>query len=121
LESTSGKQRMAHWFDCYEVEDGAVVVRVHVQPRAGRTAVVGRHGHALKLRVAAPPVDHRANDAVVALLADMVDIAPAAVTLVSGEKSRVKRFRLTGVDGDTMEQAIDVAIERPDEGRVRRR
>jgi uncharacterized protein len=112
---------MAHWSDCYAVEDDAVVVRVHVQPRAGRTAVVGRHGHALKLRVGAPPVDNRANDAVVALLAELAGVPTSAVKLVSGDRSRVKRFRLAGVDADTIEQAIDVAVERPDEGRARRR
>jgi uncharacterized protein (TIGR00251 family) len=111
---------MAHWFDCYDVEDDAVVVRVHVQPRAGRTAVVGRHGNALKLRVAAPPVDNRANDTVAALLADVFGVAPAAVTLVSGDRSRIKRFRLAGVDTETIEQAIDVAVERPDQGRAPR-
>jgi len=112
---------MANWSDCYDVEKDAVVVNVHVQPRAGRTAVVGRHGHALKLRVAAPPVDNRANEAVTELLADLSGVAKSAVSQVSGEKSRIKRFRLKGADPEVFERAIDSAVERADEGSYRRR
>ena len=55
--------------DLYAIDGDAVVIAVHVQPRAGRSAVLGREGHALKLRVAAPPVDDRANEAARSLLA----------------------------------------------------
>jgi hypothetical protein len=109
------------WSGCYEVADDSVVLRVHVQPRAGRTAVVGRHGDALRLRVAAPPAGGRANDAVAALLAEVAGIDRGAVTLVSGERSRVKRFRLAGVDAERLEQGIEVSAERQDDGRRRRR
>jgi uncharacterized protein (TIGR00251 family) len=112
---------MAHWSDCFDVEKDAIVVNVHVQPRAGRTAVVGRHGHALKLQVGAPPVDNRANRAVTDLLADLSGIAGSAVSQVSGEKSRVKRFRLAGADPEVFERAIDAAVERAEEGSHRRR
>ena len=71
-----------------------MVISVHVQPGAGRSAVVGRHGQAVKVRVAAPPVDDRANEATVALLATTLDVAPGAVALVSGDTSRLKRFRV---------------------------
>ena len=54
--------------------DGGVVLAVHVQPGAGRTEVVGRHGDALKLRVAAPPTGNRANDAVVELVAKPMEM-----------------------------------------------
>jgi uncharacterized protein len=102
---------MARWTDTYTVERDAVVLRVHVQPSAGRTAIVGRHGEAVKLRVAAPPVDDRANVAVSELLADLFGIKAADVALVSGEKSRVKRFRLKGVDVDTFDARLDAAVE----------
>jgi uncharacterized protein (TIGR00251 family) len=87
-----------------------VVLAVHVQPRAGRTAVVGRHGDALKLRIAAPPLDDRANEATVALIAELLDVAPSAVELTSGARSRVKRLRVSGVDRDTAVERVEVAL-----------
>jgi uncharacterized protein (TIGR00251 family) len=102
---------MAHWNACYDIERDAVVLHVHVQPGAGRTTVVGRHGDAVKLRVAAPPVDDRANTAVTELLADLFGIKESAVELVSGAKSRVKRFRLRGVDVETLDARLDTAVD----------
>jgi uncharacterized protein len=112
---------MTRWSDCYDIESDAVVLHVHVQPRAGRTAVVGRHGDALKLRIAAPPVDDRANAAAAELLAEMAGLAPSAVTLVSGGRSRMKRFRLRGVAPPALEVAIEAALVTPGRpGRARR-
>jgi len=82
-----------------------------VQPGAGRTAVVGRHGDALKLRVAAPPENGRANDACVALLADLTGVEPTAIELVGGATSRAKRFKLTSVEVDDVVQRLDLALD----------
>jgi uncharacterized protein (TIGR00251 family) len=103
---------MARWTGTYVVErDDAVVLHVHVQPSAGRTAVVGRHGDAVKVRVAAPPVDDRANVAVAELLAELFGIPRADVELVAGGKSRVKRFRLRGVDLEGLDDRLDAAVD----------
>ncbi|HEX7166927.1 MAG TPA: DUF167 domain-containing protein [Acidimicrobiales bacterium] len=98
--------------DLFEVAgDGSLVLRVHVQPGAGRTAVVGRHGDALKVKVAAPPEQGRANDACVALVAQIAGVKPAAVELVSGASSRSKRFKVTGLEPDELGAALDRALE----------
>ena len=88
--------------DLYAIDGDAVVIAVHVQPRAGRSAVLGREGHALKLRVAAPPVDDRANEAARSLLAAELGIPPSAIELAAGARSRQKRFRLRGIDHDEL-------------------
>jgi uncharacterized protein (TIGR00251 family) len=77
--------------------DGGVVITVHVQPRAGRTQITGRHGDALKIRVAAPPVEGRATEAARVALAEALRVAPATVRLLTGESSRLKRFRVDGL------------------------
>jgi uncharacterized protein (TIGR00251 family) len=81
-----------------EDDQGEIVLRIHVQPGAGRTAVVGRHGDALKLRVGAPPEGGRANEAVAALLATTFGVPAATVALVSGASSRTKRYRIGPLD-----------------------
>jgi uncharacterized protein len=100
--------------DLFEVSDadgGVVVLHVHVQPGAGRTAVVGRHGDALKVRVAAPPTGGRANEACVALLAETFGVPAASISLSSGASSRMKRFRLEGVDLDEFRVRVERAVE----------
>jgi uncharacterized protein (TIGR00251 family) len=89
-----GEATLDELFD--ETGDG-VVLRVHVQPRAGRNAITGRHGDALRVRVTAAPTDGRANEAVARQLAAAFGIAPGAVELVTGRTSRTKRFRLSGL------------------------
>ncbi|MBW3667769.1 MAG: DUF167 domain-containing protein [Actinobacteria bacterium] len=96
---------------------GDVVLRLHVQPGAGRTAVAGKHGDALKVRVAAPPEGGRANEAVIALVAETLGVAKDAVSLTSGESSRSKRVKISGVDADDatrlLHEALAAGAERP--------
>jgi uncharacterized protein len=100
--------------DLFEAGDGYVLLEVHVQPRSGRAAVVGRHSAALKLRVTAPPVDGRANDATRALLARTLGVKDGAVSLVSGASSRTKRVRIDGIDAPTAAAALQAAIAASD-------
>lgn len=99
----------SHVDDLFRTDgDAAVVLHVHVQPGAGRSAVVGRHGGALKVRVAAAPEGGRANTACADLLAETFGLKAADVELVSGPSSRAKQFKLKGVDVD----AFRVQLER---------
>lgn len=109
---------MAELSDLYDETDDGVVLHVHVQPGAGRSAVVGRHGDALKVRVAAPPVEGRANDATRVLLAEALGLPPSDVELSGGTTSRSKRFRLAGVDAAEVDKRLRVALEgaRPPDG-----
>jgi uncharacterized protein len=81
--------------------DGAVRITIYVQPRASRTEVAGEHGDAIKLRVAAPPVDGEANLEVRRFLARLFGVPASAVELVAGESSRRKTIEVAGIDAAT--------------------
>lgn len=74
-----------------------LIVTLHIQPGAKKTEVAGVHGEALKIRLAAPPVDGKANAALIEFLADLFGMPKSRVTLVSGQTSRAKRIALSGV------------------------
>jgi len=80
--------------------DGGLVVCVHAQPGARRTEVAGLHGEALKIRVAAPALEDRANDALIEFIAQRLGVAKRDVALVSGAKSRKKRFAIRAPAAD---------------------
>ena len=84
--------------------DGGVRFAVRVQPRASRSEVCGVHGEALKVRLAAPPVDGAANDALVALLAHEIGVARRSVRIVSGAASRSKMVEVDGIRSDLIER-----------------
>jgi uncharacterized protein (TIGR00251 family) len=85
---------------------GGVRLTLHVQPRASRTEVAGRHGDALKVRLAAPPVDGAANDALLRFLADTLGVPRSGVTLVGGTSSRRKVVLVAGVTVEKAEERL---------------
>lgn len=90
--------------------DDGVYVDVHVQPGAHRPRVVGRHGDALKVAVAAPPIQGRANEAVVKAIAEVLGVDAADVSLASGETSRRKRLFVKGIEEKAAQIAFDAAL-----------
>lgn len=84
---------MATW---YRSEDGVITLTLHVQPGAKRSEVAGLHGEALKIRLAAPPIDGRANDALLRFIADVMDVPLRNVELRQGEQSRHKTVQVSG-------------------------
>ncbi|MCP9447227.1 MAG: DUF167 family protein [Nitrospira sp.] len=77
-----------------------VTLRVYLQPKADRTECVGLHGDAVKIRVAAPPVDGLANAELIRFLAERCDIPRSRVSIQSGTTSRQKRVALAGVSAE---------------------
>jgi uncharacterized protein len=78
--------------------DGLVCFMVRVQPRASRDAVAGEVEGALKIRLTAPPVDDRANEALRWFLAAELKIGISAVRIAGGERGRAKRIEVRGVE-----------------------
>lgn len=79
------------------VIDEGLRFAVHVQPRAKKTEVAGVYGNALKVRVAAPPVEGAANRALVEFIARQLSVPQHAVEIVSGDTSRQKIVQVRGV------------------------
>jgi uncharacterized protein len=85
-------------------------LRLRIVPNAKRSEVLGMHGDAIKLKVAAPALEGRANDELVAFLADKLGVSQRSVALVIGEKSRDKVVVIEGMDEAIARQRL-VAIE----------
>jgi hypothetical protein len=91
----------------HESPEGAVLT-IHVQPKASKTEYVGLHGGALKFRVAAPPVEGAANDALCAYLAERFSLPKKAVVLLSGQGFRRKRVLLKGVSAQRVGEVLKI-------------
>ena len=86
--------------DWLKADSTGVILTLHIQPGAKKTEIVGLHGDALKIRLAAPPVDGKANAALVAFIAAKVSVCKTAVEVISGLTSRAKRVRIHGNLGE---------------------
>jgi len=80
-----------------QTRDGAVIVSVRVQPRASKDEISGAVGGALKVRLRAPALEDRANEALCEYLAELLKTPKAAVRILSGHHSRSKRVEVRGV------------------------
>jgi uncharacterized protein len=81
---------------------------VRVQPRASRTAISGIVGDAVKVALAAPPVEGKANEVLIRFFAEMFEVPRAAVEIVSGESSRNKVVRVAGVSAEFVRSRLGV-------------
>jgi uncharacterized protein len=84
---------------------GTITFNVRVQPRASKDEISGTCGGALKVRLSAPAVENRANEALVAFLSDLLKTTKSAVRIQSGEHARTKRVEIRGV---TRQQILDL-------------
>lgn len=79
-----------------------MTLNVHLQPGAKASAIAGLHGDAVKIRIAAPAVDNKANRALCLFLGELLEIPSSAVTIISGPRSRRKRVSAEGVGAQAM-------------------
>jgi len=95
-------------FTVRDTAEGAQFL-LRVQPRASRNAIAGLRGDAVKLAITAPPVDGKANQAVVEFLAELMDVSKSSVVIVSGETGRNKLIAVRGVSAERVRKALGVA------------
>jgi len=94
------------------VGEATTRLKLRVSPGARRPGIGGRHGDAWKVRVSAPPEGGRANEAVLDLLADALDVSRGRLALVSGHSSRDKVVVLNGLDQAHSERLLAAAEEK---------
>jgi uncharacterized protein (TIGR00251 family) len=81
---------------------------LRVQPRASRNAIAGVIGDAVKLAITAPPVDGKANQAVIEFLSDLFRVAKSSIVIVSGETGRNKLIAVRGLSAEQVRKALGV-------------
>ncbi len=96
---------MTSW---YQRNGDIITLVLHVQPGAKQTSVAGLHGDALKIRLAAPPIEGRANEALLRFIADSFGVPLRSVELKQGGQSRHKRIAVSGskVEPESLLQGI---------------
>jgi uncharacterized protein (TIGR00251 family) len=90
----------------YSEHDGGLTFAVVVVPRASRSEIVGEHDGALRVRIAAPPVDGAANGELQRLLAKILKLPQNAVEIIAGSNSKRKIVRITGADAARLEKLV---------------
>ena len=95
---------MSDWFRV--AADGRVTLTLHIQPGAKKTEIAGLHGDALKIRLSAPPVDGKANEALVKFVAEALKLPKSAVNLKSGQTSRRKVLEVQGATTEAVARLV---------------
>jgi len=96
---------VSDWFR--QAANGCITLTLHIQPGAKKSEFAGLHGDALKIRLAAPPVDGKANEALIRFIADALGLAKSAVHLKSGHTSRRKVLEILGTSTTTIAGLAD--------------
>jgi uncharacterized protein (TIGR00251 family) len=88
-------------------KDGAVTITVRVVPRASRSEITGAVDGALKVRIASPPVDGAANAELIKLFAKALGVSKSSVEIVSGQSSKSKHIRISGIPAEKVRNLFD--------------
>ena len=99
--------------DCIANQDNnKIALTVYVQPRASSTRVAGMHGNAIKICVTAPPVENKANGAVILFFADLFGVPKSAVSIKSGGHGRNKKVLIHNIDPEVARKTLSRALSK---------
>ena len=93
------------------VQPDGVLLRLQIQPKASTSGVVGLHGDRLKVRISSPPVDGKANDALLEFLSKTLGVPHKSLTLVRGDKSKMKDVYCQGMTGAQVATLFGVLLK----------
>lgn len=85
------------------------LLTIYLQPGAKKSFIVGIHNGNIKIKVNSPPVDGKANEALIQFLSDFLDIPKSSIELISGQKSRIKRLKITGITDDIIKSKFQIS------------
>ncbi len=83
-----------------------IMLHIHLQPKAKKDEIVGSYGNKLKIRLTAPPIEGKANEALRKFLARVLKVPRSAINIVHGELSRQKDIYIEGLDLDTAQERL---------------
>jgi len=95
-----------------DAKDGTVVITVHAVPRASRSEIVREHNGALRVRLAAPPVDGAANEELVRLIARAFGVSQKYVEITAGHASKIKQVRISGSSRSAIDQVLKLLAKK---------
>ena len=79
-----------------------IILTIYLQPGAKKSEICGMHDSNIKIKVNSPPIDGKANEALIQFLSDFLSLPKSAIRLISGHKSRIKRVGITGMPEDVV-------------------
>lgn len=91
-------------------KDGKTAITVYVQPRSSRNRVAGLHNEALKICITSPPVDGKANKAVISFLADLFKVPKSSIDIKSGQQNRTKTLTLGKLSMEAARQILKTLL-----------
>ncbi len=94
------------WLREENAKTDTYVLALYCQPGAKKTEVQGEHDGRLKIRLAAPPVEGKANDALILWLSKTLDVNRSAIELLAGDLSRLKRVKVSGITAQAIIQNL---------------
>lgn len=95
---------------CLEEKDGTVMLKVLLLPRASKNELVGIHGDCLKIKVTSPPVEGQANKKLCEFLSKLMGIGKRQVEIIGGQRSRVKKVRISDKSIDEVRKRLNQLI-----------
>jgi uncharacterized protein (TIGR00251 family) len=90
----------------HSIRDGRLIFKVHVVPRSSRSEVAGEHNGSLRVRVSSPPVEGAANRELTQVLAKAFNVSRSAVSIVSGQNSRLKQVSIEGASSSALSELL---------------